>query len=674
MSHVIIGYVTERPRRSLTGQPAPEARPPLRRAWMVLALALLGLVLALLAVLAVPYAMYASRRSPNPSMQAGSLAPSAGSGRVASENLQAAQAGGGIFPASPNLLTDPGFVGGSAAASGGQQAWAPIAPFGRSIEPGGRSGSALIVDRTTAAANVGDISGGGAAQTVQLSPPSSKPLYFGAFSSLQAYSRLRSSPAPSDYCVRLDVAYEDGSSGSMVLPFSTGNHGWEQQAAYFWPAYVYMQPGQAKAVRSATISLVFAKTLAGVAAFDDVWLQVADAAPPAHAPAMGGTKLLLYSAINPAWAAGTAAQWRARGFGGFIFDHGSALAVDDPYALADVTAFRSMIGRLSAAGITDNFLTISIGDRTPPPSNFGDVFNDAAWSAVTDGLGRFARYARATGLVGVVLDCEPYGASDFLRDPGNGLHTKKLLGDTVYARGQQVASAIDAEFPDAVIMLLPQLSDQPNYEFYLHFFSGLASVAGAQNIVVGDEREYSMWQKDPALDALSWARGVEDSFARKADVPDWDVDTNLAIGMFPLGYYRQLPSAQDQRWYYAGKAEIFGDAKLPPGDTSLRGGSYYDKSSYGYLTADQYFGQLAAYRQAFPRARYIWIYGHGGALYQLTDPRYGPQGTIPPQLQPDGRTPLAWVYRNASRFRFGEQPTDPFIDYFFWDTAYWFGG
>lgn len=673
MTQALDVYVSKRPAgRDMSKPQIPPATPSARgssaaRRWLCLLLLLAVAVAAGLLMIGTMPGLSGSRSGPQ------AAATSAATSAASAASLSATSSA--IFPASANLLANPGFDGAGAAANGsGSSGWAPAQPLGYAIAAGGRSGNALSVDRTSATAGNASGGGGGASQTVTFNPPSARPLFVSAYSSMQSASRFASNPAPADYCVRLDVAYVDGTNGSMVLPFATGNHGWQLESAYFWPAYVYGQPGQAKALTSATVSLVFANSLSGIAAFDDVSLRVAYSAPLSHSPHPAGTKLLLYSALNPAYAADTASSWRARGFSGFIFDHGGAVAVDDPYALADVTTFRSAIGRLAAAGITDSFLSISIRDHQPALSSFTDVFNDAAWDGVAAGLGRFARYARTTGLRGLVLDSEPYGTGSFLADPGDQMHTQKLLGDTVQARGRQVMQAIIAEYPQAVIILLPQLTDAPRYKFYTHFFAGVCSVNGPRDIIVGDEREYSMWLKNPPLDALGWARGVEVNFARIAGVPDWNVDTNLALGTFPLGWYRQIPSAQDPRWYYGGKAEIFGDAKLPPGAASLRGSSYYNKSAYAGLTADAYFYQQAAYRQAFPDARYQWVYGHGGAWYQLTDARYGPDGSVPPQNQADGRTPLPWVYRNANRFRFGEQPTDPFIDYFAWVTGYWFGG
>ena len=92
----------------------------------------------------------------------------------------------------------------------------------------------------------------------------------------------------------------------------------------------------------------------------------------------------------------------------------------------------------------------------------------------------------------------------------------------------------------------------------------------------------------------------------------WLKSGNVALGAWPLGYYRAITDADGKFLGWSGRKEVFGDKIV---------GSYADKSENF---------PLAEFRLQMPATRtfsgkYCWIYGHGSAWWQMTpeeDQRY----------------------------------------------------
>jgi len=80
---------------------------------------------------------------------------------------------------------------------------------------------------------------------------------------------------------------------------------------------------------------------------------------------------------------------------------------------------------------------------------------------------------------------------------------------------------------------------------------------------------------------------------------------DVALGLWPLGYYRAITDAEGKFLGWSGRQELFGDRIV---------GSYADKGP-NYPLAEFHL-QCAAARTY--TGKYAWIYGHGSSWWQFT--------------------------------------------------------
>jgi hypothetical protein len=80
---------------------------------------------------------------------------------------------------------------------------------------------------------------------------------------------------------------------------------------------------------------------------------------------------------------------------------------------------------------------------------------------------------------------------------------------------------------------------------------------------------------------------------------------DVALGLWPLGYYRAINDANGKFLGWSGRKELFGDKIV---------GSYADKGA-NYPIAEFHL-QFAAARAY--TGKYFWIYGHGSTWWQFT--------------------------------------------------------
>jgi len=83
----------------------------------------------------------------------------------------------------------------------------------------------------------------------------------------------------------------------------------------------------------------------------------------------------------------------------------------------------------------------------------------------------------------------------------------------------------------------------------------------------------------------------------------WRKRCSVAMGVWPLGYYREIYDADGNFLGYSGRAETFGDRIV---------GSYADKSAW--YSPEVFKTQLDAVNAHSPV--YNWIYGHGDVFCQ----------------------------------------------------------
>jgi hypothetical protein len=250
---------------------------------------------------------------------------------------------------------------------------------------------------------------------------------------------------------------------------------------------------------------------------------------------------------------------------------------------ADLSKNAERLKRLTklgtTCGIDSNFIKVALGYREIPQWD-----DEEAWAQVAKNFGAIAALARRTGLKGLAIDTENYDTKVWLAEP---LRFKRASKDTWHAfvrkRGTQVMQAIISAYPGAETILLQEGAywwyqrRERSYELWLEFYNGLASARPTGGLVVATESTYS---QTSATDIRAKAREIRDSMSQHVqDRNYWNEYGSVAIGVWPLG-------------------------------------KSYDDKSARYSVADfmQQFNAAAELSK-----RYVWIYGHGAAWWQVTE-------------------------------------------------------
>jgi hypothetical protein len=144
---------------------------------------------------------------------------------------------------------------------------------------------------------------------------------------------------------------------------------------------------------------------------------------------------------------------------------------------------------------------------------------------------------------------------------------------------------------------------------------GMAEVEAPGGLHLLTERSYKMVS---TIGLIHYVHGLESDILKNLDKPAaryWKDKCSIALGGWPLGYYREIRDDSGERLGYSGRVEKFGDKIV---------GSYADKSR-NYPPEDfrnQYAGMLLASK------RYCWIYGHGATWWHFTDADVAKYGSV----------------------------------------------
>jgi hypothetical protein len=289
-------------------------------------------------------------------------------------------------------------------------------------------------------------------------------------------------------------------------------------------------------------------------------------------------KVLLFSAIDVDYLNDTLAR-RGNVFGvdGFMLAYIGDWWSQD----SEISKNENRLARLTAlgskCGIDSNFLKVALGYRVIP-----EWEDENSWAQIERNIGAIAALAQRTGLKGLAIDTENYRNNlwadrSLLSKQTNKSQARAL----VRKRGAQLMHAISAAHPSAVIILLQegafwwyQRRDK-SYEFWMDFYNGLASVRPEGGLVIGTESTYSLTNRRDIDERITELREIMLQHAEDRNY--WKARGSVAIGMWPVG-------------------------------------KEYDDKSARY--------PVAAFQQQFNAAtdlseRYVWIYGHGSAWWQL---------------------------------------------------------
>lgn len=327
-------------------------------------------------------------------------------------------------------------------------------------------------------------------------------------------------------------------------------------------------------------------------------------------------KTLLFSPITPEYLIDSAGEWADGGFSGFLLSRvmhnwdTDVWAVDkDPATRGledrNLQLFRKCNDACKAVGIEDNFIKVAFY------SNIPDWFDDAGWDKLTENFRNAAEFARLSGMRGVAIDIE-YIAEIYHLDYEPYVE-KKYDVDAMRAkaleRGEQMIAPMFEEFPDMVLLELPEsvtMYGPLATDLVVGFLQAAAKRDAPGGVHFLTEGTYTVTEPTALLSRVAKiATDLENAMPSSLQ-EYWRQRCSIAIGCWPLGYYRDILDDEGNRIGYGGKREKFGDEVI---------GSYADKSSNYSVTE---FQTQYAFANSFTR-RYNWIYGHGATWWQFDD-------------------------------------------------------
>jgi hypothetical protein len=334
-------------------------------------------------------------------------------------------------------------------------------------------------------------------------------------------------------------------------------------------------------------------------------------------------KTLLFSPIDPEYLRDTAAKWKATGFDGFLLSGIMSNWADDIWARdgdsttrgADDLTFQRVKAcndECKKQGIEDNFIKIAFYSHIPLWTD------DQAWKRLCQNFYEAARFAKESGCRGIALDIEYVSEQYELDWEGYDYqgYTKSDLHEAAGIRGQELIQTMLKGYPDMIYLNLPE-----GITYYgplaADLFSGMVQAMANANAPGGmyllTEASYNMTS---TIGLIHYARNLDSkilAILNKNSAEYWMNNCSIALGGWPLGYYRKIYDEKGEFLGYGGKKEKFGDKVV---------GSYADKSSRFSVEdfRNQYAGLLLG------SGRYCWIYGHGATWWQYSDEdiaRYG---------------------------------------------------
>ncbi|MFH1742916.1 MAG: hypothetical protein ABIH23_28255 [bacterium] len=327
-------------------------------------------------------------------------------------------------------------------------------------------------------------------------------------------------------------------------------------------------------------------------------------------------KTLLFSPISPEYLEASAPEWAGIGFNGFLLSgimhnwDSDVWAVDkDPETrgIADETLqrVRKCCQACRAAGIEDNFIKVAFYSHLP------DWFDDDGWQELTENFRNAAEFARLAGMRGIAIDIEYI--MDTYHVYWKGYKEKQYNAEALCAkaleRGYQMIAPMYDEFPDMVLLTLPEgiyYYGPLAVNLTIGFIQAAAKRDAPGGVHILTEGTYA--ERDPIrlLSHISQVDGQLRDVLPPNLLEYWWKRGSIAIGCWPLGYYRELYDENGKQIGYGGKREKFGDENI---------GSYGDKSCN--YPPDEFAAQYA-FTTTFTRS-YNWIYAHGATWWQFNE-------------------------------------------------------
>ena len=322
-------------------------------------------------------------------------------------------------------------------------------------------------------------------------------------------------------------------------------------------------------------------------------------------------KVLLFSSIDIRYLADNVDFWgREIGINGFIVNFLIEWWSPEEQISGIAHDLLMLDKRSRQVGIDHNFIKVALGYKTLP--HWAD---DSAWKQVMITFTNISKLLKETRMSGIAIDTEAYQSPIFdsssQRFKGTSLEQLKRLA---YRRGQQIIASLTEHYPDIEILLLQEgayhsfVSGFQEYDLWIHFYDGLASLRNSKGIVIGTENTYRVVKRESLQSLYREEFNVMALHSR--DPEFWLERCSIAIGMWPLGR------------------------------------EYWDKRSN--YSAREFQEQFQTAMALSPR--YVWIYDHGTAWFRMHDSEIK-----------DYTANKHWIWES----QYQALPTDPLVSHYY---------
>jgi hypothetical protein len=327
-------------------------------------------------------------------------------------------------------------------------------------------------------------------------------------------------------------------------------------------------------------------------------------------------KTLLFSPITPEYLEHTAEEWKSTGFDGFLLSGIMRNWSDDIWKTnrngdtpdemnQSLLRVKKCNETCKNFGIEDNFIKIAFYDNIP------FWLDDSAWHKFNQNFKAAARFAKMSRCKGIALDIEYINEQYELDWEGYTYkgYTEKDLQKAAIRRGSDLLKTILSEYPEIVFLTLPEgitFYGPLAKDFFVGMVQGMAEKNAPGGLHLLTEKSYDMTS---TLGLIHYVYELETTILSVLDHSCrnyWKEKCSIALGGWPLGFYRKISNENGQFLGYSGREEIFGNKIV---------GSYADKSNRFSVEEfrQQYAGLLLGSKL------YCWIYGHGATWWQFTE-------------------------------------------------------
>ena len=195
-----------------------------------------------------------------------------------------------------------------------------------------------------------------------------------------------------------------------------------------------------------------------------------------------------WSMPTAAWAAANLSHLEEKPFDGLVLPPGDEIAMlFDHGAWAERKIDSESLARIGQGRFTDNLLLVFCNEEFAT-----NYFNDRQWEQICRNMTALAKAAKEHNFAGFFLDVESYEGAPFSSEEMRGGRTRKQLQLKVRQRGREVVRAIQATYPDIVILMTACFAYvPPEWDLLPWFVNGMLDELGpAARLIEGDEESY----------------------------------------------------------------------------------------------------------------------------------------------------------------------------------------